>query len=267
MGFAGGQALIVLAWVAVNLGWLPGAPRFDRSFVGLATVASVEALFLSTFVLISQNRAAADADRRADLDLQTNLLTEHEVSRVAAMVLAIARKLEVEAADEPDLPEITRDVLSRDRHGRAGADPTRLTSRRARPQIVGFAMAGASRRLGRAAGAAARAVVRVQAALAEQEVALQLAALGGVEGVEEVGVGLAGRGRPADPPPDARGDVGHDGALALAHHRLQHVQLHLAVGVELGGGESVAGAERLGALRHVLEQPSARPPPPPRCPR
>src|SRR3954464_3046487 len=43
-------------WILVNLGWLPGLPRFDRSFVVLAMVASVEAIFLSTFVLISQNR-------------------------------------------------------------------------------------------------------------------------------------------------------------------------------------------------------------------
>src|SRR5918994_3795299 len=46
-------------WVAVNLGWVPGVPAWDPSFVVLAMVASVEAIFLSTFVLISQNRMAA----------------------------------------------------------------------------------------------------------------------------------------------------------------------------------------------------------------
>ena len=45
------------------------------SFVILATEASVEAIFLSTFVLISQNRTAAASDRRADLDLHISLLT------------------------------------------------------------------------------------------------------------------------------------------------------------------------------------------------
>lgn len=110
LAFVGVHAMLVLLWVAANLGWLPGAPRFDRSFVILATAASVEAIFLSTFVLISQNRATADADRRADLDLQTNLLAEHEISRVAALVHAIARKLEVAEAEAPDLPEISRDV-------------------------------------------------------------------------------------------------------------------------------------------------------------
>lgn len=48
---------------------MPGVPRFDPSFVVLAMVASVEAIFLSTFVLISQNRMSAAADKRADLDL------------------------------------------------------------------------------------------------------------------------------------------------------------------------------------------------------
>ena len=47
-------------------------------------IASVEAIFLSTFVLISQNRMQAAADKRADLDLQISLLAEHEVTKLAA---------------------------------------------------------------------------------------------------------------------------------------------------------------------------------------
>lgn len=52
------------AWIAINLGWLPGVPRFDETFVVLAMVASVEATFLSTFVLITQNRMAELTDKR-----------------------------------------------------------------------------------------------------------------------------------------------------------------------------------------------------------
>ena len=105
------HAAIVAAWVAVNLGAIPGAPRFDRSFVILATAASVEAIFLSTFVLISQNRSAAAADRRADLNLQISLLSEHEVSRLIELATAIARKVGVdpEAMDD-ELQELARDV-------------------------------------------------------------------------------------------------------------------------------------------------------------
>src|SRR3954469_24655420 len=42
-------------WILINLGWIPFIPRFDPSFVILAMAASVEAIFLSTFVLITQN--------------------------------------------------------------------------------------------------------------------------------------------------------------------------------------------------------------------
>src|SRR5687767_2544213 len=56
-------------WIMINLGWLSGLglPRFDPTLVILAMVASVEAIFLSTFILISQNRMMALADKRADL--------------------------------------------------------------------------------------------------------------------------------------------------------------------------------------------------------
>ncbi|HEX8421495.1 MAG TPA: DUF1003 domain-containing protein [Sphingomonas sp.] len=113
--FAGSMTFVVLhltvfgGWIVVNLGWLPVVKPFDPSFVVLAMVASVEAIFLSTFVLISQNRMAALADRRADLDLHINLLAEHELSRLAALVACIARKLDVDI-DHEDLGEIERDV-------------------------------------------------------------------------------------------------------------------------------------------------------------
>src|SRR5215217_8540780 len=68
-------------WIVANLGWIPSVPKWDESFVVLAMEASVEAIFLSTFVLISQNRMQAEADKRADLDLQISLLAEHEITK------------------------------------------------------------------------------------------------------------------------------------------------------------------------------------------
>jgi uncharacterized membrane protein len=97
-------------WVVVNLGWVPGVPAWDPSFVGLAMVASVEAIFLSTFVLISQNRMAAAADKRADLDLQISLLAEHEVTRLVTMMSAVADRMGVKTEADGDLEEITQDV-------------------------------------------------------------------------------------------------------------------------------------------------------------
>lgn len=101
---------IVAGWVAVNLGVVPGMARFDPTFVILATVASVEAIFLSTFVLITQNRTAALADRRAKLDLQINLLAEHEITRLISLMKAIAAKVGVDEAADPELDELERDV-------------------------------------------------------------------------------------------------------------------------------------------------------------
>ncbi len=97
-------------WICVNLGIVPGLPRFDPSFVILAMVASVEAIFLSTFVLISQNRMAELADKRADLDLQISLLAEHEISRLLSLVQQVAERMGIEEAMDPELDELARDV-------------------------------------------------------------------------------------------------------------------------------------------------------------
>jgi uncharacterized membrane protein len=97
-------------WIAANLGWVPGVPAWDPSFVVLAMVASVEAIFLSTFVLISQNRMAAAADKRADLDLQISLLAEHEVTKLVTLVSGIADRMGVKTEADADVEEITLDV-------------------------------------------------------------------------------------------------------------------------------------------------------------
>jgi uncharacterized membrane protein len=70
----------------------------------------VEAIFLSTFVLINQNRMAAEDDARSDLDLQINLLNEHETTRLIALVDAIAQRLGVETSDAGEVEEMKKDV-------------------------------------------------------------------------------------------------------------------------------------------------------------
>ncbi len=99
----------VLAWVLINAGWTP-LPKFDPTFVLLATIASVEAIFLSAFVLMTQNRMQADSDRRADLDLQISLLTEHELTRLVKLISDVGDRLGVASAD-PELQEIKLDVV------------------------------------------------------------------------------------------------------------------------------------------------------------
>jgi hypothetical protein len=77
MGFVYLHIFVFTAWIVVNLGLVPGFPQFDASFVTLAMMASVEAIFLSTFILITQNRMSSVANKRAELDLQISLLAEH----------------------------------------------------------------------------------------------------------------------------------------------------------------------------------------------
>jgi uncharacterized membrane protein len=103
------HVLIFGGWILWNLGAF-GLPPFDDSFVVLAMVASVEAIFLSTFVLISQNRMQAQADERADLNLQISLLSEHEVTRLTTLLTAVARAMGLPEAEEPELDALQQDV-------------------------------------------------------------------------------------------------------------------------------------------------------------
>ena len=64
-------------WVLLNVGILGASLKFDKFPFGLLTmVVSLEAIFLSTFVMVSQNRQAARADIRSELDFETNLRSE-----------------------------------------------------------------------------------------------------------------------------------------------------------------------------------------------
>jgi uncharacterized membrane protein len=97
-------------WIVANLQWIPGVRAWDESFVVLAMIASVEAIFLSTFVLITQNRMGAAADKRADLDLQISLLAEHELTKIATLLVDMASQLGVRTRIEGELQEVQRDV-------------------------------------------------------------------------------------------------------------------------------------------------------------
>lgn len=97
-------------WILFNTGVLGGGKPFDPfPFSLLTLIVSLEAIFLSTFVLISQNHAGRIADKRADLDLQINLLSEHEVTRLLTLTDAIADHLGIQL-DKSDNAELEQDV-------------------------------------------------------------------------------------------------------------------------------------------------------------
>lgn len=101
-------------WILINLGYF-GIKPFDPYPFGLLTmIVSLEAIFLATFVLISQNRLSAEADRRADLDLQIGLLAEHELTRVLKMLDEIQDKMGIENDSDRELQDLEKNVHPED---------------------------------------------------------------------------------------------------------------------------------------------------------
>ncbi|HZH90070.1 MAG TPA: DUF1003 domain-containing protein [Pyrinomonadaceae bacterium] len=79
----------------VNLIRIPLITEFDPFPFGLLTmVVSLEAIFLSTFVLISQNRMSALSEKRAELDLQVNMLAEQKAAKTLELLEHIAQQLD-----------------------------------------------------------------------------------------------------------------------------------------------------------------------------
>ncbi len=102
------------AWILLNTG-RAGIEPFDPFPYGLLTmIVSLEAIFLATFVLISQNRLAAESERRADLDLHIGLLAEHELTRALTMLDAIHQKLGIDADQDHELAELERETRPED---------------------------------------------------------------------------------------------------------------------------------------------------------
>jgi len=96
-------------WIFWNLGFL-GLKPFDANFIILATFAAVEAIFLTTFVLIGQKQMNAQAEKWAELDLQISLLTEHEVTKVLTVVTSLAKKLSIEVVEDKEIEELSKDI-------------------------------------------------------------------------------------------------------------------------------------------------------------
>jgi len=101
-------------WIVFNTGRF-GVPVFDPFPYGLLTmVVSLEAIFLSTFVLISQNRLGEESERRADLDLHIGLLTEHELTRVLQMLDAIQEKMGIVDHANSELADLEMETKPED---------------------------------------------------------------------------------------------------------------------------------------------------------
>jgi uncharacterized membrane protein len=92
-----GNAPFIYLHVALVVAWLCFRPF---SFDILANTASVEAIFLSTLLMSNQNRLRAHEQKREDLDLQVNLLIEHELTKLGRVCDVIAEQVGVKKATE-----------------------------------------------------------------------------------------------------------------------------------------------------------------------
>jgi uncharacterized membrane protein len=107
--FAMAHVLWFSAWVVVNSGLMKSIRAFDPyPFQLLTLVTSLEAIFLSLFILTSQNRASAQADQRSHLDLQINLLAEAESTATLRMLRALCAHQGLDVAQDLEVTELLR---------------------------------------------------------------------------------------------------------------------------------------------------------------
>jgi len=96
-------------WILINS--FPGVPHVDPfPFTFLTLVVSLEAIFLSTFILISQNHDTKISERRNHLDLQINLLSEQENTKMIAILQSIAAKVGAEIPEDPELHALSEET-------------------------------------------------------------------------------------------------------------------------------------------------------------
>jgi uncharacterized membrane protein len=99
-------------WFGVNLGWTPLRPFDPFPFGILTLIVSAEGVLLAIFVLVSQNRMSRQANQRAHLNLQINLLAEQETTKLLQKVQGILDHLGVEQT----VPDQVAQHLSQETH-------------------------------------------------------------------------------------------------------------------------------------------------------
>lgn len=105
------NAIFFTAWIVLNINMIPGLIAFDPFPFGLLTmIVSLEAIFLSVFVLISQNRQARIADLREEIDLQINLIAEKEITKLIQMQAILMKHQGITIEGDTELEEMMRHV-------------------------------------------------------------------------------------------------------------------------------------------------------------
>jgi uncharacterized membrane protein len=105
-GFCGSMSFVMVhvVWFTVWILWNTvgsSKPIDPYPFSFLTLVVSLEAIFLSTFIMIAENRQGRLSERRTHLDLQINLLSEQENTKMLKLLTAIAKKLDAGEHSDP----------------------------------------------------------------------------------------------------------------------------------------------------------------------
>jgi uncharacterized membrane protein len=91
-------------WLIINIGWIPGIVPFDPFPFGLlTTIVSLEAIFLAIIVLISQNRGSNISEIREEVDLQMDVITEHELTKSIEMLALLLEKNGIDFSQDKEL--------------------------------------------------------------------------------------------------------------------------------------------------------------------
>jgi uncharacterized membrane protein len=97
------HAIIFIVWLYWNLPF-SALPKFDPYPYGMLTmVVSLEAIFLSIFVLMTQSRESRIGELREELTLQVNLRMEEEITKTLHLVAGLYSRLGLVLADDPEL--------------------------------------------------------------------------------------------------------------------------------------------------------------------
>jgi uncharacterized membrane protein len=104
------QCFAVLAWIWSNVRIFGNAPFDPYPFPLLSTMLALQAVLLTSFVLIRQNAIDRRSERRNHLDLQINLLAEKEATSILNVVREIAEHLDVDVTPDPEREELARDT-------------------------------------------------------------------------------------------------------------------------------------------------------------
>jgi uncharacterized membrane protein len=95
-------------WIAFNIPWLGFQPIDPFPFTLLTMIVSLEAIFLSAFILMSENRQGRLADRRSRVNLQVNMIAEREITKLMELVVEIHDHLKIRRPTDLELDNMQK---------------------------------------------------------------------------------------------------------------------------------------------------------------